>query len=79
MLWPAAAASHDGSRLLCLDGPDGGCRRQQQGRYVAEALQHQTRCVGWNLVLTGHSLGGGAAALVALSLLSDHPGKCGNM
>ena len=49
-------------------------RRQEQGRYVAGALQEQTSCAGWNLVLTGHSLGGGAAALVALSLLSRYPG-----
>lgn len=34
-----------------------------------------TACVqGWDLVLTGHSLGAGAAALIALKLRSRFPG-----
>lgn len=30
---------------------------------------------GWRLVLTGHSLGAGVAALIALKLLPDLPGQ----
>lgn len=32
------------------------------------------RVQGWDLVLTGHSLGAGAAALIALKLRSRFPG-----
>ena len=50
------------------------CRRQEQGRYVASLLQQRVDCQGWRLIVTGHSLGAGAAALVALKLRSSFAG-----
>ena len=41
---------------------------------MASLLQQQVDCQGWRLVITGHSLGGGAAALVALKLRAAFPG-----
>jgi len=38
------------------------------------ALSARARAQGWDLVLTGHSLGAGAAALIALKLRSRFPG-----
>ena len=36
--------------------------------YVAALMQRKLDCRDWRLVLTGHSLGAGAAALIALHL-----------
>ena len=54
---------------------DALCRRQKKGRYVASLLQQQVDCSGWRLVVTGHSLGAGAASLVALKLHGTFPGQ----
>jgi pimeloyl-ACP methyl ester carboxylesterase len=54
-----------------------GCRRDggkseetKLQHYVAALVQRKLDCRGWRLVLTGHSLGAGAAALLALYLRS---------
>ena len=59
---------------LCL----GPCARREgagdesgsaeDGHYVAALMQRKLDCRGWRLVVTGHSLGAGAAALIALHL-----------
>ena len=45
----------------------------QAGHYVAALVQRKLDCKGWRLVVTGHSLGAGAAALIALHLYGRFP------
>ena len=46
----------------------GKSARRKQQHYVAALMQRKLDCRNWRLVLTGHSLGAGAAALIALHL-----------
>lgn len=46
----------------------GKSARTKQQHYVAALMQRKLDCRNWRLVLTGHSLGAGAAALIALHL-----------
>eukprot|EP00884_Botryococcus_braunii_P011575 jgi/Botrbrau1/20418/Bobra.0006s0072.2 len=43
------------------------------GRVLADIVQRKVDCRRWALVITGHSLGAGAAALIALRLRSRFP------
>jgi len=52
--------------LLCRD--KGKSTKTKQEHYVAALMQRKLDCRNWRLVLTGHSLGAGAAALIALHL-----------
>ena len=52
--------------LLCRD--KGQSTKTKQEHYVAALMQRKLDCRNWRLVLTGHSLGAGAAALIALHL-----------
>ena len=55
------------------EGPGrGGSKRR--GHLVAAIVQRKLDCRGWRLVVTGHSLGAGAAALIAMRLHSRFPG-----
>lgn len=47
------------------------------GRRVGEVMRRLVEQEGWQLVVEGHSLGAGAAALVSLKLREHYPGKCG--
>ena len=40
---------------------------------MAALIQRKLDCKGWRLVVTGHSLGAGAAALIALHLYGRFP------
>ncbi|EIE20387.1 alpha/beta-hydrolase [Coccomyxa subellipsoidea C-169] len=51
-------------------GEDAEARAQH---YVAALMQRKLDCRDWRLVLTGHSLGAGAAALMALHLSGRFP------
>ena len=42
--------------------------RRAAGHFVAAIMNRKLACKGWQLVITGHSLGAGAAALIALKL-----------
>lgn len=58
----------------CRDaGEDAQARREH---YVAALMQRKLDCRDWRLVLTGHSLGAGAAALMALHLSGRFPSEC---
>ncbi|PRW60300.1 alpha beta-hydrolase isoform B [Chlorella sorokiniana] len=47
------------------------------GRQVGEIMRHKIEQEGWQLIVQGHSLGAGAAALVSLKLRDSFPGlKC---
>ena len=52
--------------LQCRD--EGVSGATDEGQYVAALMQRKLDCRGWRLVVTGHSLGAGAAALIALHL-----------
>ena len=55
------------------EGPGrGGSKRR--GHLVAAIVQRKLDCRGWRLVVTGHSLGAGAAALIAMRLHGRFPG-----
>ena len=57
----------------CREGPGrGGSKRR--GHLVAAIVQRKLDCRGWRLVVTGHSLGAGAAALIAMRLHGRFPG-----
>ena len=59
----------------CREGPgQGGSKRR--GHLVAAIMQRKLDCRGWRLVVTGHSLGAGAAALIAMRLHARFPGAC---
>lgn len=53
-------------------GEDAQARREH---YVAALMQRKLDCRDWRLVLTGHSLGAGAAALMALHLSGRFPSE----
>ena len=40
---------------------------------MAALMQRKLDCKGWRLVVTGHSLGAGAAALIAMHLYGRFP------
>ena len=47
------------------------------GRQVGEIMRQKVQEEGWQLIVQGHSLGAGAAALVSLKLRAEYPGlKC---
>lgn len=52
-----------------------GEARQAAGHFVAAIMNRKLDCKGWRLVITGHSLGAGAAALIALKLYGRFQGK----
>ena len=67
-----------------------GRRRRQRGKdtlehrlspaeYEALLQERGLDCRGWRLVVTGHSLGGAAAALVGAHCRSWHPGERGGV
>ena len=56
---------HD-HRGACRD--KGESTQTKREHYVAALMQRKLDCRNWRLVLTGHSLGAGAAALIALHL-----------
>lgn len=51
-----------------------GEAQQAAGHFVATIMNRKLDCKGWQLVITGHSLGGGAAALIALKLYGRFKG-----
>ena len=61
--------------------PEAGCRaesgkglstqseaRKAAGHFIAGLMSRKLDTSGWKLVITGHSLGAGASALIALKL-----------
>jgi len=69
---PAAPTSQAGARAR-REGPGRGGKKRR-GHLVAAIVQRKLDCRGWRLVVTGHSLGAGAAALIAMRLHSRFPG-----
>ncbi|KAK9827307.1 hypothetical protein WJX81_002709 [Elliptochloris bilobata] len=55
------------------EGP-GRAGSKRRGHLVAAIVQRKLDCRGWRLVVTGHSLGAGAAALIAMRLHGRFPG-----
>jgi len=51
-----------------------GEARKAAGHFVAAIMNRKLDLKGWQLVVTGHSLGAGAAALIALKLYGRFPG-----
>ncbi|BDA50747.1 Sn1-specific diacylglycerol lipase alpha [Coccomyxa sp. Obi] len=51
----------------------GESQQAKRQHYVAALMQRKLDCRDWRLVLTGHSLGAGAAALMALHLSGRFP------
>jgi len=51
-----------------------GEARKAAGHFVAAIMNRKLDLKGWQLVITGHSLGAGAAALIALKLYGRFPG-----
>ncbi|KAK9823352.1 hypothetical protein WJX72_002122 [[Myrmecia] bisecta] len=47
--------------------------QEARGKFVAAVMQRRLDCKGWKLVVTGHSLGAGAAALITLRLRDRFP------
>ena len=60
-------------RLCSLRRDKGESKQTKQEHYVAALMQRYLDCRNWRLVLTGHSLGAGAAALIALHLSGRFP------
>lgn len=54
---------------------EGTTKQTKQEHYVAALMQRKLDCRNWRLVLTGHSLGAGAAALIALHLSGRFPSE----
>lgn len=48
--------------------------REAAGHFIAGLMNRKLDLSGWKLVITGHSLGGGAAALIALKLCGRFKG-----
>ena len=57
-------------RQEALSGEDGGT----QGEKVGAEMQREIDTKGFKLVVTGHSLGAGAAALISLKLRDNFEG-----
>ena len=68
----AAPTSQAGAHAR-REGPGRGGKKRR-GHLVAAIVQRKLDCRGWRLVVTGHSLGAGAAALIAMRLHSRFPG-----
>ena len=62
-------------RLCSLRRDEGASKQTKQEHYVAALMQRKLDCRNWRLVLTGHSLGAGAAALIALHLSGRFPSE----
>ncbi len=62
-------------RLCLLRRDEGASKQTKQEHYVAALMQRKLDCRNWRLVLTGHSLGAGAAALIALHLSGRFPSE----
>ncbi len=58
---------------MCRDA--GESQQAKRQHYVAALMQRKLDCRDWRLVLTGHSLGAGAAALMALHLSGRFPSQ----
>ena len=63
--------------LLGRDGTTKGTK--SKGHLVAAIMQRKLDCKGWRLVTCGHSLGAGAAALIALRLHDRFEGEVNSL
>ena len=53
---------------------DGDLDGHKRGQYAAAIMKRGIQGQGWKLVVTGHSLGAGVAALLSLKLRNSFPG-----
>lgn len=73
-VWDQLEASQVLQRLLTRRAGQQGVSTPAQGG--VERLEGLPDCSGWQVVLAGHGLGAGAAALLALKLRNWHPREC---